>query len=82
MSLSFLLLVTVALIGYLEGSDTTDSSSDSSATTSADSALFLSGRTGSPASLEGHPDSNKDEGIWTLTPLLLPPAQWAVDSDR
>ena len=74
-ALSYLLLVTVALIGFLEGSDTTDSSSDSSATTSPDTALFLSGQTGSPASLEGHPDSNKDEGIWTLTPLLLPQAQ-------
>ena len=65
--LSCLLLVTVAVSGCSQGSDAAESSSEPSPSASTDSASFMFGQTALSASLEDHPDSSKEEEVWTLT---------------
>lgn len=66
-ALTGLVVVALALSGCSQDSDAAGSSSEPSSSASAESVSLLFGQTALSASLVDHPDSSKDEEVWTLT---------------
>ena len=66
-ALTGLVAVAIALSGCSQDSDAAGSSSEPSSSASAESVSLLFGQTALSASLVDHPDSSRDEQVWTLT---------------